>query len=152
MERENLRGIDAMPVGANPFRRHARCVVPESHLDLLTRPLLAHLGTVRPDGSPQVNPMWFLWDGAYVRFTHASTAQKYRNVQADPRVSVCIDDPGQQARFIELRGRVERVEPDPDAAFFAELAKRYSMEGVSPPSGVSVRVVMWVRPETAVYL
>jgi PPOX class probable F420-dependent enzyme len=84
-----------------------------------------------------------------LRFTHASTGQKYRNVRADPRVSVCIDDPDQQERFIELRGGVERVEPDPDAAFFAELAERYSMEGVSPPSGVSVRVVMRIRPETA---
>jgi len=123
-------------------------VVPESHIDLLTRPLIAHLGTVRPDGSPQVNPMYFLWDGTYLRFTHTSTRQKYRNVQADPRVSVCIEDPDQRPRFIELRGRVERMEPDPDAAFFAELAKRYSMGHVSPPDA-PVRVVMCVRPETA---
>jgi PPOX class probable F420-dependent enzyme len=157
---ERLIGFDRAALSAggtgtttgNPLGRElstSSFVVPESHLDLLTRPLVAHLGTVRPDGAPQVNPMWFFWDGTYLRFTHASTGQKYRNVQAEPRVSVSIDDPDQQARFIELRGRVERVEPDPDAAFFAELAKRYSMEGVSPPSGVSVRVVMWVRPETA---
>jgi Pyridoxamine 5'-phosphate oxidase len=34
-------------------------VIPESHADLLTRPLFAHLATNRADGWPQVNPMWF---------------------------------------------------------------------------------------------
>jgi predicted pyridoxine 5'-phosphate oxidase superfamily flavin-nucleotide-binding protein len=38
-------------------------VIPDSHRDLLERPLYAHLATVRPDGKPQVNPMWFGWDG-----------------------------------------------------------------------------------------
>ena len=36
--------------------------LPESHLDLLERPVFAHLATVRPDCTPLVNPMWFLWD------------------------------------------------------------------------------------------
>jgi len=35
---------------------------PETHRDLLQRPVFAHLATVRSDGAPQVNPMWFLWD------------------------------------------------------------------------------------------
>ena len=124
-------------------------VVPESHIDLLTRPLIAHLGTVRPDGSPQVNPMWFSWDGTHLRFTHTSERQKYRNVQADPRVSVAIDDPDRPPRFVELRGRVERIEQDPGAAFYAELAERYSRKFDEPPSDAAVRVVLFVRPETA---
>jgi hypothetical protein len=36
---------------------------PESHADLLERPLFAHLATIRPDGSPQSSVMWFAWDG-----------------------------------------------------------------------------------------
>jgi hypothetical protein len=39
---------------------------PESHLDLLERPLFAHLATVANDGSPRVNPMWFAWDSQVV--------------------------------------------------------------------------------------
>jgi PPOX class probable F420-dependent enzyme len=124
-------------------------VVPESHIDLLTRPLIAHLGTVRLDGAPQVNPMWFSWDGTYLRFTHTSTRQKYRNVTADPRVSVAIDDPDRPPRFVELRGRVERIEPDPGAAFYDQLADRYSMKFRSPPADAADRVVLFVRPETA---
>ena len=46
--------------------------VPASHADLLERPPFAHLGTVRPDGQPQVNPMWFEWDGSRLRPTAVS--------------------------------------------------------------------------------
>ncbi|HEX3782540.1 MAG TPA: pyridoxamine 5'-phosphate oxidase family protein [Pseudonocardiaceae bacterium] len=61
--------------------------IPESHRDLLEKPLLAHLATVRPDGTPQSNPMWFGWDGEVVRFTSTTTRQKYRNMVANPAVA-----------------------------------------------------------------
>ena len=41
-------------------------VIPGSLADLLDRPLHAHLATVRPDGTPQVNPTWFRFDGEYL--------------------------------------------------------------------------------------
>src|SRR5215471_16362173 len=41
-------------------------VIPQSLADLLQRPLYAHLATVRPDGTPQVNPTWFRFDGEYI--------------------------------------------------------------------------------------
>jgi hypothetical protein len=44
--------------------------IPQGYETLLERPLYGHLATTRPDGSPQVNPMWFDWDGALLRFTH----------------------------------------------------------------------------------
>ena len=44
-------------------------VIPESLADLLERPLYAHMATVRPDGTPQVNPTWYRFDGEYVWLT-----------------------------------------------------------------------------------
>ena len=44
--------------------------LPETHLDLLERPLFAHLATVRPDGAPQSSVMWFAWDGQRAKFSH----------------------------------------------------------------------------------
>ena len=60
--------------------------VPERLLHLLRDPNYGHLATVRPDGTPQVNPMWFLFDEATktLRFTHTSTRAKFRNLQANP--------------------------------------------------------------------
>ena len=45
--------------------------VPTSHRDLLERPLIAHVATVRTDGGPQTNPMWFGWDGERIRLRGA---------------------------------------------------------------------------------
>jgi PPOX class probable F420-dependent enzyme len=127
-------------------------VIPDSHADLLTRPLFAHLATIRPDGTPQVNPMWFAWDGTHVRFTNTRTRRKYRNVTLEPRVAMSINDPEKPYRYLEVRGRVERIEPDPDAKFFAELADRYGLDlGGQPPADAADRVVLVVRPEAVSY-
>src|SRR5439155_13655791 len=98
--------------------------LPASHRDLLERPLFAHLATLRPDGSPQSSVMWFGWDGERARFSHTSTRQKYRNLLADGRVSFHIQDPDKPYRTLEVRGRVESMEPDVDATFYRSLQKR----------------------------
>jgi PPOX class probable F420-dependent enzyme len=119
--------------------------LPESHADLLERPLFAHLATIRPDGSPQSSVMWFAWDGQRARFSHTSTRQKYRNLLADGRLSFHIQDPDNAYRTLEIRGRVESMGPDPDAAFYQSLQRRYGFEGV-PVLDAEVRVVIVVEP------
>ena len=124
-------------------------VIPEGFEDLLERPLFAHLATVRADGMPQVNPMWFAWDGEFLRFTNTRKRRKFQNVSTEPRVAVSINDPDQPYRYLELRGRVERIEDDPEAAFFAALAERYDMKLDGPPADAPDRVIFVVRPEAS---
>ncbi|QYN38625.1 PPOX class F420-dependent oxidoreductase [Pseudonocardia sp. DSM 110487] len=126
-------------------------MIPAEYEDLLTRPLFGHLATVRPDGTPQANPMWFSWDGEFLRFTNTTTRQKYRNVTAEPRIAMSVNDPDKPYRYLEVRGTVERIDPDPGAAFFAELAKRYGLELDGPPGDAAHRVVIVVRPEAVSY-
>ena len=121
-------------------------LIPASHEDLLTRPLFAHLASIRPDRTPQVNPMWFSWDGSHLRFTNTTTRRKYRNVTMDPHVAVSINDPDQPYRYLEIRGRVIRVDPDPEAAFFGELASRYQLAMDGPPPDADDRVIFIVEP------
>jgi PPOX class probable F420-dependent enzyme len=120
-------------------------VLPESHADLLERPLFAHLATIRPDGSPQSSVMWFSWDGQLARFSHTSTRQKYRNLLADGRVSFHVQDPDNAYRTLEVRGQVVSMDPDPDAAFYRSLQRRYGSEGI-PVLDAEVRVVIVVEP------
>ncbi|GAA4589359.1 PPOX class F420-dependent oxidoreductase [Planotetraspora phitsanulokensis] len=121
-------------------------VIPESHLDLLTRPLYAHLATLMPDGTPQVTPVWTIWDGEFLRFTTTADRQKGRNASARPHVSVSINDPDQPYRYLEVRGIVERIDPDPEGVFFDVLAKRYGLEYEAPVGDAERRVVLVVRP------
>jgi PPOX class probable F420-dependent enzyme len=85
---------------------------------ILRSKAFAHLATIGPDGAPQSSPTWFLWDGERIMFTHTTTRQKYRNIQRDPRVAVSITDVEAPYAYAELRGRVERIEPDPTGAFY----------------------------------
>lgn len=125
-------------------------VVPPDFVDLLERPLFGHLGTTRPDGSPQVNVMWFGWDGELLRFTHIPQRQKYRNLQADPRISLSVVDPDTGYRYLEVRGVLERVDDDPDGQFYMELSARYGHPMTAPPDDAADRIVLVVRPTKAV--
>ncbi|MFZ1062517.1 MAG: PPOX class F420-dependent oxidoreductase [Acidimicrobiales bacterium] len=118
--------------------------LPPSHADLLERPLFAHLATLRPDGSPQSSVMWFEWDGQRVRFSHTTTRQKYRNLLADGRISFHVQDPDNAYRTLEVRGRVESMDPDVDAVFYRSLQRRYSSD--VPVLDAEVRVVIVVEP------
>jgi PPOX class probable F420-dependent enzyme len=122
---------------------------PESHADLLERPLFAHLATVRPDGSPQSSVMWFDWDGKRIRMTHTKTRQKFHNLTREPRIALSIADPADGYRFLELRGVVEAIEDDDaEASFYKSLQHRYGRD--YKIKDAPVRVVMTIRPTSFV--
>jgi PPOX class probable F420-dependent enzyme len=120
---------------------------PETHLDLLQRPLFAQFATIRPDGSPQVNPMWFLWDAEHglIEMTHTKERHNYRNVRRDPRVALSIADPDDQYRYLQVRGVVERIVDDPTGAFYQRLQRRYRGTD-SEVEDRDVRVILTIRP------
>ncbi len=120
---------------------------PESHLDLLHKPLFAHFATVRPDGAPQVNPMWFVYDpeSNRIRLTHTKTRHNYRFLKEEPRVALSITDPEDQYRYLQVRGEIEKEEDDPEGSFYQLLQKRYRGQ-TSEVKDRAVRVVYTVRP------
>ncbi len=122
--------------------------IPTSHADLLERPALAHVATIGRDGEPQNNPVWFDWDGEHILFSQTTGRQKYRNVQREPRVALSIVDPDNPYRYLEIRGAVERIDPDPDKAFIDKMAKKYMGVDKYPWNQPGdERVVVVVRPE-----
>jgi PPOX class probable F420-dependent enzyme len=119
--------------------------IPEGYESLLEGPNYGHLATVRPDGRPQVNPMWFAWDGERLRFTHTTKRQKYRNIETNPNVAMSVVDPQTPYRYLEVRGVVEEIIPDPTGAFYLKLNDRYSGPLTEPPPDKADRVIIVVR-------
>jgi PPOX class probable F420-dependent enzyme len=117
-------------------------VIPADYAYLLELPAYGHLGTIRPDDTVQVNPMWFDFDGEHLRFTHTTKRAKYRNLQRNPAMSYSIIDPGNPFRYLELRGRLVDVVPDPDGAFYVHLGTRYGNENQKPPADSQDRVIL----------
>ena len=118
-------------------------IIPDEFLDLMRQPAFAQLATVRPDGTPQVNPMYFDWDGSRLRFSHKSNRQKFRNIAQNPHIAASIPDLDNPYRYIEVRGTVEDVSPDVDGVFLRELNARYSPGARNSPD-IEHRVVITV--------
>lgn len=123
-------------------------IIPPDLTDLLHSTALAHVATIGPGGEPQTNPVWFDWDGRHLRFSQITDRQKVRNLRRDPRIAVSIVDPTNPYRYLELRGGVVAIEPDPDLAFVDRVTRKYLGVGRDParnPPGEK-RVVVVVEP------
>ena len=124
--------------------------IPADLADLLERPLYGSLGTIRVDGAVQVNPMWFEWDGGdAIRFTHTTKRVKYRNLQHNPAMSLLVLDPGDSTRYLEVRGELSEVVPDPTGAFYVRLGQRYGNPDQQPPADIADRVVLVMKIRSA---
>ncbi|MBN9241033.1 MAG: PPOX class F420-dependent enzyme [Micrococcales bacterium 70-64] len=122
-------------------------VIPAHLLPLLEDPNYAYLGTIRPDNTVQVNPMWFLFDGETLRFTHTTKRAKYRNLQHNPSMSLAIIDPENPFHYLEVRGRLIEVVPDPEGDFYVTLGKRYGNPDQKAPADKADRVVLVMSVE-----
>jgi PPOX class probable F420-dependent enzyme len=116
--------------------------IPADYAPLLEQPIYASLGTIRPDDTVQVSPMWFDYDGEHLRFTHTTKRAKYRNLQHNPSMSVALLDPENPFRYLELRGRLVDVVPDTDGDFYVYLGHRYGIADQPVPADVADRVIL----------
>ncbi len=98
--------------------------IPESHYDIVEGKNFAQVAAVMPNGSLANNVVAFTWDGEYVRFSTIKSRQKYKNLASDQRVALCIVDPDNAWRYLEIRGHVE-LEDDEDRSFINSIAKKY---------------------------
>lgn len=121
--------LDAPPPGYLAFLR-------ERHLGTLT--------TLRPDGTPHVVPVGFVYDEAerLVRVITDAASTKVRNLRAGGRAAVCQVD---GARWATLEGPAGvRADPDAVARGVAAYAGRYRQPRANP-----TRVVIEIAVDRA---
>jgi PPOX class probable F420-dependent enzyme len=122
--------------------------IPEKYADLFQKRAFANLGTLMPDGRPQVTPVWVDYDGEHVIFNSAKGRQKDRNVRRDPRVSMAISDPENPYRYLEIRGRVEEITEQGASEHIDKMAKKYlGVDKYPYAQAGEVRVMYKVKPE-----
>ena len=123
-------------------------VLPEKYLDLFQKKAFASLATLMPDGSPQVTPVWFDWDGTHLLVNSAKGRQKDRNMRARPQVAAAIIDPDNPYRYLEIRGRVVEITENGAGELIDKLAKKYLGQDKYPwGQPGEVRVVYKILPE-----
>jgi PPOX class probable F420-dependent enzyme len=122
--------------------------IPEKYRDLFDKRAFASLGTLMPDGSPQVTPVWVDYDGAHVLVNSARGRVKDRNMKRNPRVSLAIVDPENPYRYLEVRGRVVEITEDGADQHIDRMAKKYLGQDKYPyRQPGEVRVLYKIAPE-----
>lgn len=104
-------------------------------MPLLESRAVAFVSTIGPRGEPQTTPQWFLWEDGGLRLSLVEGRQKLKNLRRDPRVSVVVVDPADPTWYLELRGRIDELVPDPTLDLERKVATKYVGDhvDVEPP-------------------
>lgn len=125
-------------------------LIPESHRDLVSdnSKAIAYLATTLSDGSPVIAPVWFgIMDDQIAIFSGESSL-KAKNMRAHPQVSVVLQDPDDQYRYIQIRGRYIKQIHEGAREFLDEVSQRYI--GKPYPAEPSADgVILLIQPERA---
>lgn len=104
--------------------------------------------TLFSDGSPQTQVMWVDADDDHVLINTEVHRAKFRNVEADARVSVMIWDQDSPYRYVEIRGRVvEVVRGDEALAHIHACSHRYVGKDYPEGNISSERAILRIEPD-----
>jgi PPOX class probable F420-dependent enzyme len=124
-------------------------VLSDSVREVLESDGLAHLVTLNPDGSPQVTCVWIGLEGDEIVCAHLGRFQKVKNIERDPRVTLSVEAPGENAigmkHYLVVHGKA-RITEGGAPELLQKLAETYVGPGVKfppmpdPPPGVVTRI------------
>jgi PPOX class probable F420-dependent enzyme len=69
--------------------------------------------TVAPDGTPQPNPVWFVWDDGEVLTYNRQDARRLDHLRGDAQVSLHFNGTARGGDVVVLSGRAERADGEP---------------------------------------
>jgi PPOX class probable F420-dependent enzyme len=123
----------------------------DNQVKLLKGNNFGFLGTLMPDGRPQVTPVWVEYDGQHIIVNSEVKRAKIRNVKRDPRVSLAVANQENPYQYLEIRGKV--VDMTTEGAFegIDMLAKKYLGQDKYPYNKPDdQRIILKIEPlETA---
>ncbi len=89
------------------------------------------IASVRPDSRPHLVPRWGVWVDGRFWYDGAPTTRHTRNVEANPHVSLSLED-GREAVIVEGVSEAVRVDAEPLGARLAEAFGKYAPLDYSP--------------------
>jgi PPOX class probable F420-dependent enzyme len=136
-----------------PTRPAPPSMTKEEMQTFLARPIIARLATVRPNGSPQLVPMWFLYEDGVMYMSTRTYAAKVKHLQKNPRVAVVVDEmvAPLKNKVVILEGTVE-VQTSGVKEITTKIYHKYmGIEGAATPvaqqSINTPRVILKITPK-----
>ena len=68
---------------------------------------VASLVTIRPDGSPHVAPVWFLWEDGHAFVIAGVSAVKVKNIRGNASVALSVVIDQRPYRYVVLEGQAK---------------------------------------------
>lgn len=118
--------------------------IPATHMDILEKPAFAHLATVDAAGVPQVTPVWFEYADGFIWVNSAKGRKKDRNIRANPKVALSIQDPDDPYRYVGIQGKVVEIIEEGAVDHIHKLSRKYTGKDFSLP-GTDVRVIYKIQ-------
>jgi PPOX class probable F420-dependent enzyme len=123
-------------------------MTPQAIEAFLNRPLIARLATVRADHSPQLTPMWYLWEGGALYMSTRASSAKVKHIRSNPRVAVVVDimEAPRKNIIVTIEGRAE-VLTEKVAEWTAKIRRRYMPASADlHPQDPEPRVILKITP------
>ena len=110
------------------------------------------LTTVGADGTPQPNPVWFLWDGESALIYNLNSARRIEHLRRAPRVSLHLDGDGQGGDIVVLSGEARFSPAEPSADQVPAYVEKYGQDiarlfGTPAEFAARYAVAMRITPE-----
>jgi len=109
----------------------------------------AFLALTLSDGSPQVTPVWFDWDGTHVVINTARGRVKDKVLKKKAQVALAIPDPSDTYKYLQLRGTVVLETEEGGYDMICKLNEKYHGKYEYPKIPGQVRVTYKISPEKA---
>ncbi|WP_438486517.1 PPOX class F420-dependent oxidoreductase [Streptomyces sp. S186] len=121
--------------------------------ELLDSPVFVTVGTIQPDGSPQLSPVWVKRDGDDLLFSTTVGRRKEQNIRRDPRVSVVLQPFDAPYSYAEIRGEAT-LSTEGGQELIDELSLKYTGKRYAEFNPASAdddqRVVVRITPRKVV--
>ncbi|ANZ16936.1 PPOX class F420-dependent oxidoreductase [Streptomyces noursei] len=121
--------------------------------ELLDSPVFVTVGTIQPDGSPQLSPVWVKRDGDDLLISTTVGRRKERNIRRDPRVSVVLQPFDAPYGYAEIRGTAS-LSTEGGQELIDELSRKYTGKPYAEFNPASAdddqRVVVRITPRKVV--
>jgi PPOX class probable F420-dependent enzyme len=105
------------------------------------------LTTVRADGTPEPNPVWFYWDGSSFLIYGIRGSHKLDHIARNPRVSLNFnsDEHGENVAVFTGEARIESTSEPLDPSYLSKYRAGIQLIGKTPETfardyGVRIRM------------
>lgn len=119
----------------------------------LAQPLVASLAVVRANNTPQLTPMWFIYEDGVMSMSTRTYAAKVKHIRANPNVSVVVEtmDAPLKNTVVTLEGKAEILESEVKPVVEKIYRKYMGEEGMQTPAAQrninTPRVIIRITPK-----